>query len=131
MGSSLGLYHLLKQLGHSVTVIAPTNWATFLNWMPDCRLVLDYESQTALSNTVIAEADWIFCLDFNTLNRTKRMEEKLSNATATRILIDHHLEPQADKFGIPRCLLFGARMGLDHSLIRTWNFSFWSNAPAG
>jgi phosphoesterase RecJ-like protein len=99
MGSSLGLYHFLKQLGHTVTVISPTNWAVFLNWMPDCKLVLDYESQASLANAAIAEADWIFCLDFNTLNRTKRMEEKLGNATATRILIDHHLEPQADKFG--------------------------------
>jgi phosphoesterase RecJ-like protein len=99
MGSSLGLYHFLKQFGHTVTVISPTNWAAFLNWMPDCKLVLDYESQTSLANAAIAEAEWIFCLDFNTLNRTKRMEEKLSSATATRILIDHHLEPQADKFG--------------------------------
>ncbi|HCT22288.1 MAG TPA: DHH family phosphoesterase, partial [Chitinophagaceae bacterium] len=27
MGSSLGLYHFLVQLGHEVTVISPTNWA--------------------------------------------------------------------------------------------------------
>ena len=98
MGSSLGLYHFLKQFGHTVTVISPTNWATFLNWMPDSKLVLDFENQTSLANAAIAEADWIFCLDFNTLNRTKRMEEKLSTATAARILIDHHIEPQVDKF---------------------------------
>jgi phosphoesterase RecJ-like protein len=99
MGSSLGLYHFLKQFGHTVTVISPTNWAAFLNWMPDCKLVLDYESQVSLANAAIEEADWIFCLDFNTLNRTKRMEDKLGNAKATRILIDHHLEPQVEKFG--------------------------------
>ncbi|MEO6233142.1 MAG: DHH family phosphoesterase [Ferruginibacter sp.] len=29
MGSSLGLYHLLIQFGHQVTVISPTNWADF------------------------------------------------------------------------------------------------------
>ncbi|HEX8279353.1 MAG TPA: DHH family phosphoesterase, partial [Segetibacter sp.] len=28
MGSSLGLYHFLTSLGHSVTVISPTNWAS-------------------------------------------------------------------------------------------------------
>jgi len=98
MGSSLGLYHFLNQLGHTVTVISPTNWATFLNWMPDCKLVLDYESQTAAANIVIDNAEWIFCLDFNTLDRTKKMQEKLSNTKAVRILIDHHQEPQADKF---------------------------------
>ncbi|UAY53723.1 bifunctional oligoribonuclease/PAP phosphatase NrnA [Ferruginibacter albus] len=98
MGSSLGLYHFLKQFGHSITVISPTNWAAFLNWMPGCKQVLDYESQFNAANNAIDEAEWIFCLDFNTLSRTKKMEEKLGNATATRILIDHHIEPQVEKF---------------------------------
>ena len=98
MGSSLGLYQFLIQFGHTVTVISPTNWASFLNWMPGTKNVLDYERQTDEANQLIDEADWIFCLDFNTLNRTKRMEEKLSNALAQRILIDHHQEPQVDKF---------------------------------
>ena len=98
MGSSLGLYHFLLQLGHTVTVVSPTNWADFLNWMPGAKNVLDYERQTAAADKLIDEADWIFCLDFNTLVRTKRMEEKLSNAKALRILIDHHQEPQEEKF---------------------------------
>jgi len=98
MGSSLGLFHFLNQLGHSVTVISPTNWADFLDWMPSTKLVLDYERQTEEANELIDKADWIFCLDFNTLSRTKRMEEKLANAAGTRILIDHHQEPQIEKF---------------------------------
>ncbi|MDO9374925.1 MAG: DHH family phosphoesterase [Bacteroidota bacterium] len=98
MGSSLGLYHFLVQFGHKVTVISPTNWADFLDWMPESKKVLDYERQTVDANKAIDGADWIFCLDFNTLSRTKRMEEKLSAATAQRILIDHHQEPQLDKF---------------------------------
>jgi len=98
MGSSLGLFHFLKKLGHSVTVISPTNWADFLDWMPSTKLVLDYERQTEVANELIDKADWIFCLDFNTLSRTKRMEEKLANATGIRILIDHHQEPQIEKF---------------------------------
>jgi len=98
MGSSLGLFHFLKQFGHQVTVISPTNWADFLDWMPGTKQVLDYERQTGEANAAIEEANWIFCLDFNTLSRTRRMEEKLGNATGDRILIDHHQEPQADKF---------------------------------
>lgn len=98
MGSALGLYQFLMQFGHAVTVISPTNWASFLSWMPGSKNVLDYERQTDEANKAIDAADWIFCLDFNTLNRTRRMEEKLGNATAERILIDHHQEPQVDKF---------------------------------
>ena len=98
MGSSLGLFHFLKQFGHQVTVISPTNWADFLDWMPGSKEVLDYERQTADANMAIDAADWIFCLDFNTLSRTRRMEEKLNNTTSQLILIDHHQEPQEDKF---------------------------------
>lgn len=99
MGSSLGLAHFLRGLGHQVTVVSPTNWAMFLNWMPGCEGVLDYESQTAKCNEAINEAEWIFCLDFNVLSRTKRMEERLAAASAVRILVDHHREPQQGVFG--------------------------------
>lgn len=98
MGSSLGLYHFLIQLGHSVKVISPTNWADFLGWMPGVKETLDYERQTLVADKLIEEAEWIFCLDFNTLIRTKKMEEKLANAKGIRILVDHHQEPQRDKF---------------------------------
>ena len=98
MGSSLGLFHFLTQLGHTVHVISPTNWAAFLSWMPGCQLVIDYESDTTKSNSLINEADWIFCLDFNTLGRTKKMELALAEANAQRLLIDHHQQPQSEKF---------------------------------
>ena len=98
MGSTLGLYHFLVQFGHDVTVISPTNWANFLNWMPGSAEVLDYERTTEKSTSLIADAEWIFCLDFNTLNRTKNMEPALLNSGAKRILIDHHQQPQTEVF---------------------------------
>jgi len=98
MGSGLGLYQFLRQVGHSVTVISPTNWAVFLGWMPGCKDILDYETQGGKANTAINEAEWLFCLDFNTLSRTKNMESKLTSFTGTRILIDHHREPQEEMF---------------------------------
>ena len=98
MGSTLGLYHFLLQFGHVATVISPTNWASFLNSMPGCKDVVDYERDTDKANALIDQADWIFCLDFNILSRTKRMEERLANASAERILIDHHQQPHVEVF---------------------------------
>ena len=98
MGSSLGLYHFLNNFGHDVKVISPTNWASFLSWMPGCDKVLDYERQGEAADGFIKNADWIFCLDFNTLSRTKKEEQALDTATGKRILIDHHREPQEEKF---------------------------------
>lgn len=98
MGSSLGLYHFLTQLGHHVQVISPTNWAAFLNWMPACNQVLDYEKFKEKSEACIEDAEWIFCLDFNTLSRTKRMSAALQQSAAIKILIDHHQEPETTAF---------------------------------
>ncbi len=98
MGSTLGLYHFLVQFGHEVTVISPTNWASFLNWMPGCKKVMDYERDSEKANLLIEKADWIFCLDFNTMVRTKRMEEPLLKSAAIKILIDHHQQPQTEVF---------------------------------
>jgi phosphoesterase RecJ-like protein len=98
MGSGLGLYHFLIQFGHTVTVISPTNWPAFLSWMPGANKVLDYEMQTDKASLVLKEAEWIFCLDFNVLNRTKKMESFLASFAGTKILIDHHQQPQLDAF---------------------------------
>lgn len=98
MGSSLGLYHFLIQLGHSVTIISPTNWAQFLKWMPACELVLNFETQGELALQKIAEAEVLFCLDFNVLHRTKHMEQPLTAMQATKVLIDHHQQPQESAF---------------------------------
>lgn len=98
MGSSLGLYNFLIQFHHEVHVISPTNWADFLNWMPGVNKVLDFEAKKSDASDLIKEAAWIFCLDFNTLSRTRNMESLLTGARGLKILIDHHREPQTDAF---------------------------------
>ncbi|MDP4129887.1 MAG: DHH family phosphoesterase [Bacteroidota bacterium] len=98
MGSSLGLYHVLTALGHSVTVISPTNWADWLKWIKGADKVVDYELNGAKANDALAKAELIFCLDFNTLSRARKMAEPIARSSAIRILIDHHQQPQEEMF---------------------------------
>jgi bifunctional oligoribonuclease and PAP phosphatase NrnA len=98
LGSSLGLYHFLVQMGHDVTVISPTNWPRFLNWMPDAGKVLDFEGMMDKAVKVLHEAEWVFCLDFNTLSRTKRMAPVIEGLSCVKVLIDHHEAPQEEQF---------------------------------
>lgn len=98
MGSSLALKQWLQKLGHTVTVISPTNWAGWVNWMPGTREVLDYEKDKQKADAILEEADWLFCLDFNIFHRTKHMTPKLKELRCTKILIDHHQEPDVDSF---------------------------------
>jgi phosphoesterase RecJ-like protein len=98
MGSALGLYHFLRQFGHEVTVISPTNWARWLNWMEGVDQVLDYELAKAAADALFEQADWVFCLDFNHFSRTKSVAPKLASLTRVRILIDHHQQPDTASF---------------------------------
>ena len=99
MGSTLALYHFLNQLGHDVTVISPTNWAQFLDWMPGTDKVIDFEQNKSLATQIINESDYVFCLDFNILHRTKHLEPIITASKSIKILIDHHQQPDIPSFG--------------------------------
>lgn len=98
MGSTLALFHFLKQFGHTVTVISPTNWARWVDWMQGANEVLDYELNKAEADSILDKADWLFCLDFNHFSRTKTMAPKLFSLKIPKILIDHHEEPDEEAF---------------------------------
>ncbi|MCU1418829.1 MAG: exopolyphosphatase [Schumannella sp.] len=94
MGSSLGLKLFLNTLGFHPTVITPTDFAGFLNWMKDSEKTVVFEGNEARCKTLTAEADFIFCLDFNHLSRINEYGEFVGNSKAKKIMIDHHQFPQ-------------------------------------
>ncbi len=98
MGSALGLCNFLRQFGHQVQLISPTNWARWLNWMDGVTEVLDFETFKAASEEKLNAADWLFCLDYNHFDRTKSLAPKLAALSCTKILIDHHREPDTAAF---------------------------------
>ncbi|MFD1015930.1 DHH family phosphoesterase [Winogradskyella rapida] len=94
MGSTLALYHYLKQHHHKVTVIAPNDYPDFIKWLPGDDTVLKHETQPQVCNALLQDAQLIFTLDFNAFHRTgPLMAEALEKATATMIMIDHHQQP--------------------------------------
>ena len=93
MGSTLALYQYLKKKGHEATVVSPNDYPIFLKWLPFEEKVVKYDKQKAEAARHIAEADLIFTLDFNALDRTGDLEEPLKDATADFIMIDHHQQP--------------------------------------
>ncbi len=95
LGSSLALYHFLKTKGHDVKVISPNDYPEFLYWMPGHEEVLVFDGPDKKKcRDLVAEAQVIFCLDFNGLNRIKLMEDPVRVAKASKVLIDHHLDPE-------------------------------------
>ena len=94
MGSTLGLYHYLKKMQHHVVVITPNDYPAFLKWMPSEDKVLKYDSDSEKANAMIENAELIFTLDFNALNRIGELEATVTNAKAIKIMIDHHQQPE-------------------------------------
>jgi phosphoesterase RecJ-like protein len=92
------MYHFLTSLGHEVSVISPTNWATWLNWMSSSEVVIDFELTPDKANEKLKNAEWLFCLDFNIFSRTKHLTQKLYDFGGTKILIDHHQLPDTASF---------------------------------
>ncbi|MCW3102002.1 MAG: exopolyphosphatase-like enzyme [Bacteroidetes bacterium] len=94
IGSSLGLYNYLLKKGHSITVITPNDYPTFLSWMKGEKKILNFQKKHSAAKKLVAKADLIFCLDFNSLKRIDKLGEEVSAAPAIKLIIDHHLQPE-------------------------------------
>ena len=95
MGSSLGLAHILRAMGHSAQVVLPNAPPPFLRWMPGADGCIASDAAADLCRAAIAEADVVFCLDFNRPDRVGALEEAVRTARQ-RVLIDHHQRPEID-----------------------------------
>ncbi len=94
LGSSLGLKEYLSKKDHEAVVISPSVYPKFLNWMVGQELVIVFDKNNKNQiETLIQQADIIFCLDFNSLKRIDELGEMVEKSKAKKFLIDHHLDP--------------------------------------
>ena len=95
VGSSLAWAEVLRGLGHEVTCIVPNKYPYFLDWMPGIGEVVVFKTDAeGRAAKAVAEADAIFCLDFNAVSHLEILSATIeANTTACRVLIDHHLSP--------------------------------------
>lgn len=94
IGSSLGLFHILKDLGLNTSIVIPNEIPSFLNWMPGAKEITRFSKQKEAAQKIIGEANIIFALDFNGPGRLEGMKTDFINSKAIKILIDHHPQPE-------------------------------------
>ena len=95
VGSSLGLYHFLKEIGKEPVVVVPNRFPGFLNWMSGAADIVVLEEKHKEVQGLITEADLLICVDFNDLKRIDGAKPFVEQSHAKKILIDHHLSPEA------------------------------------
>lgn len=103
MGSSLGMYHFLKKYNTSsdVCIVINDKYPHSLAFMIEEKVNKDlyiYAEDKVQTQSKIAAADLIICLDFNAFHRTDRLEDILKGAKGKKVLIDHHLLPETEHF---------------------------------
>jgi phosphoesterase RecJ-like protein len=93
VGSTLGLDLFLKAIGQKSQVVLPNDFPDFLKWLPRTDTLYNFEKQNQQAVKAIEQADIIFTLDFNSLNRVGDMQSFLEKSTAQFVMIDHHQQP--------------------------------------
>lgn len=93
VGSSLALLHVLSSMGKHASIITPDQIPASLSFLPNVDKIIAYSCDSQIAQKTLSTSDLIFCLDFNSLTRVDKMAQVLHEAKATKVLIDHHLEP--------------------------------------
>lgn len=98
VGSSLAMQRYLLKKGHDVSAVVPNMFPGFLSWLPGSDNILIYSKSAKEIQQKISEAEIIFCLDYNAINRFGPAAEIIERSTAKRVLIDHHIDPKIEEF---------------------------------
>lgn len=100
LGACMGLYHFLTNEKKEVQVIMPNAYPENLSWLDPENKIINYQLRKAEADDFLKTADILFCLDFQSLNRTDKMEAILTEIKPVKILIDHHLDPNFSQFDV-------------------------------
>lgn len=95
IGSTLGLWHLLRRLGKEATVVVPDKAPAVLSFLPGFKEIAVYTCHAEFCEKTVGESDLILCCDFNTPSRQDALAPLIQSAHSRKVLIDHHREPDA------------------------------------
>lgn len=93
IGSTLGLMHLFRDLGKHATVVVPDTPPKSLRFLPDFNEIAVYTRHDPYCTRLVEDCDLIICCDFNTSSRQDHLAPLIDSAKSTKILIDHHQDP--------------------------------------
>ena len=96
IGSSLAWAEYLRDRKKEPQIIIPDAFPDFLKWLPGIERIMRYDKHKEEADKIFAEADLIFCLDFNASTRVDDMQTALDASPAQKVMMDHHLNPTMD-----------------------------------
>lgn len=98
IGSTLAMAQYLTKKGHSCDIVSPNDFPKFLKWMEGAKNIHIAEYNPGNSRRLVENAELIFILDFNSIQRIDEVGEWLSRSKVPKVMIDHHQEPEQFDF---------------------------------
>ena len=101
MGSSTGMYHMAGMYGKKAKIAIANPVPASISFLTEgIDDILIHESMKEKTEQAILSCDLLICLDFNSFHRTDTLQHPLAESNAEKVLIDHHLSPDEDKFSL-------------------------------
>ena len=94
IGSVLALYLILKKINKNVKVIIPNDMPDFLKWMEGSNEIKIYDNEPEICDDIVHTTELFIAVDFNALDRLNDMGEKIMLTKVSKVLIDHHPNPE-------------------------------------
>ena len=101
VGSVTAAWHYLKSRGLESRIILPSPFPESMAFLePEQEKILICEKDPEEARRLVAGADLLICLDLNRLARTEYLEEAILTSPAKKVLIDHHIAAELDRFDL-------------------------------
>lgn len=94
IGSCLALRLFLEQFGQHCHILLPSEYPEVFHYLPTVDDIVIYDLQKEQGRNLLAHAEVIYCLDFNSLDRIDPLAVYITESSAYKVLIDHHLDPE-------------------------------------
>ena len=100
LGSVSGLVSYLRECrGKDAVAVLPDSPAATVRFIvPDSVPMLCFDTDPEACLERIAGSDLVFLLDGNGFSRTERLQEAFEASPAPKVLIDHHVGPERERF---------------------------------
>lgn len=96
LGSSLGMAEYLRTQGKDPMIAVPDMFPDFLRWQSGTERIVRHDKHPEVVEKAFDEAELVMCLDFNCADRLDKMASALTASKASKVLIDHHPDPDMD-----------------------------------
>ena len=101
LGASSALVLYLRSLGKDAALILPDSPAENLRFiLPESIPCYCNDQDAPAAESRIREADLIILADANHFSRTEGLQKAASASPARKVLMDHHLNPDLETFGL-------------------------------